>query len=423
MRTYSASDPTPEGTMAMKPFRIFRPGKHTASCGTAIEFTEDDLKRAVAAYNPEIYAAPLVIGHPKQEDRAYGWAESLSYDDGYVVAHPDKVEPAFSEMVEKGAYRNRSAAWYMPDHPNNPSPGNLYPKHIGFLGAVPPALKGLGDVQFAAEDHPELILEFTDAAEEAWSLSSFMSSVASMLRGFRDTLIADKGLEEADKTLPNWQISDIEAQAAKQTQKARAADTATPQPAFSEPTPQSETTTMSLTPEQIAAQTAENAALKAQVASFTERETAIKAAEIQAAIDAADRELQPLVEAGKVLPAHRKTLAAFMASLDDKEQVVEFGEAKDGVVPKVSNRAFMSAFLSGLPRTVTYGESAAVTGANSGGLTPKQLAEKATDLRAKVQKETGRTLSFTEATNRVLSELGVSVAEASKPVTSTEDDE
>ena len=69
----------------MKPFRIFRPGKHRAACGTVVEFTEDDLKRAVAAYSPVLYAAPLVIGHPKTEDRAYGWAESLTYDDGHAA--------------------------------------------------------------------------------------------------------------------------------------------------------------------------------------------------------------------------------------------------------------------------------------------------------------------------------------------------
>ena len=86
----------------MKPFRIFRPGKHRAACGTVVEFTEEDLKRAVAAYSPALYAAPLVIGHPKTEDRAYGWAESLTYEDGHVVVHPDKVNPEFSELVEQG---------------------------------------------------------------------------------------------------------------------------------------------------------------------------------------------------------------------------------------------------------------------------------------------------------------------------------
>ena len=46
---------------------------------------------------------------------------------------------------------------------------------------------------------------------------------------------------------------------------------------------------------------------------------------------------------------------------------------------------------------------------NAGAMTPKQLADKATAKRAEIQKKEGRTISFTEATNLVLEEAGVSV--------------
>lgn len=402
----------------MKPFRIFRPGKHRASCGTVVEFTEDDLKRAVGAYSPTLYAAPLVIGHPKTEDRAYGWAESLSYEDGHVVVHPDKVEPQFSELVEQGAYRNRSASWYMPNHPSNPSPGNLYPKHIGFLGAVPPALKGLGDVQFsaeagpvdfAAESHPDLVVEFGDA-DDAWNVASMLSSAARLFRGLRDAMLADKGAEEADRLLPNYTIEDLERTAMRQEEKARN----TPDggvPAYNEPTTPEKIT---MTPEQIAALQAENDANKARVASFQERETAIAAAERMATVSSINAALDPHVKAGRVLPAHRNALANFMADLPDgnSEDVatIEFGEAVEGQpAPRLSPRAFMDAFLKGLPKAVEYSERGGNTTENGGAMTPKQLADKATTKRAQILKDEGRTISFTEATNLVLEEAGVSV--------------
>jgi hypothetical protein len=408
----------------MKPFRIFRPGKHTASCGTATEFTKDDLAKAVEAYNVQLYAAPLVIGHPKVEDRAYGWAEKLTMDDaGDVWAHPEKVEPKFGDLVEQGAYRNRSASWYMPDHPNNPVPGVLYPKHIGFLGAVPPALKGLGDVEFCdgqpldfKEEHPDKVVEFT-AADDAWSLASLLSSTARLFRGLRDAMLADKGAEEADKLLPSWQIEDLERQALRQEERAR--NTQDPV-LFAEPAnPTPKEPAMTLTPEQIAdleKRAREGDEAKARVASFQEREAAIAAAEHLATVDAIDRSLEPLVKAGKVLPANRKHLAQFMASLADGDdaKTIEFGEAPEGgQVPKVSPRQFMREFLGKLPKAVDYSERGNTSPDNTGALTPAQLAEKATKLRADAALE-GRHMSFTEATNRVLEESGVSVENPSE---------
>lgn len=403
----------------MKPFRIFRPGKHRAACGTVVEFTEDDLKRAVAAYSPALYAAPLVIGHPKTEDRAYGWAESLTYEDGHVVVHPDKVNPEFSELVEQGAYRNRSASWYMPDHPSNPSPGNLYPKHIGFLGAVPPALKGLGDVAFAeggqpvdfsAEEHPDKVVEFANAADDAWNLASMLSSTARMFRGLRDWMLAEKGAETADQLLPSWNIEDLERQALRQEEKARNTD---PGLSYNEPAnPTPKETTM--TPEEIAKLQRERDEAQARVAQFTERETAIAAAERMATVAAIDASLDAHVKAGRLLPAHRKAVANFMADLADGTgtdvATIEFGEAAEGKpAPKLSPRAFMAAFLAGLPKAVDYAERGGNTTANGGAMTPKQLAQKATAKRDEIMKNEGRTISFTEATNLVLEEAGVSV--------------
>lgn len=405
----------------MKPFRIFRPGKHTASCGTQVEFTKEDLAKAVAGYAPSNYASPLVIGHPKVEDRAYGQVEKLTLDDdGTVWAHPAHVEPRFGDLVATKAFPNRSASWYMPDHPNNPTPGALYLKHIGFLGAAAPALKGLGDIEFAdpvlqaisftADTAPDKVVEFAaDAGASAWSVASVLGSLARMMRSLRDQRIEEKGVEEADRLIPDYIIQDAEEAARTQRETADELSRAS-LPMFTDTT--KGTGTMNLTPEQIAKLQADHNAAQARLAEFAGRETALAAAEHMATVDRISRELGPLVTAGQVLPAQRAHLASFMASLPDgvEAQTIEFGEPVDGAVPKVSPRAFMAAFLKTLPKQVNFSELAGdPTGGVGGKLTPHQLAEKATAERAKVKAETGRDISYSEATNRVLAAMNVTV--------------
>jgi hypothetical protein len=130
---------------------ILRPGKFTAVDGTEHSYSEADLTAIAAAYDPSSNPAPLVIGHPKLDHPAYGWVKGLSVEGGELVADadPDKLEPAFAEAVNAGRYRKVSASFYPPGHSQSPHPATSYLKHIGFLGAAAPGVKGLGTVAFA----------------------------------------------------------------------------------------------------------------------------------------------------------------------------------------------------------------------------------------------------------------------------------
>ena len=136
----------------MTRFEIFKPGTHIAMSGAEISFTEADLIASAAAYNPELHEAPLVIGHPADNAPAWGWTKALSFADSRLLADADQIDVAFAEGVNSGKYKKRSASFYPPDHAANPVPGVYYLRHIGFLGAQPPAVKGLKDVNFAEED-------------------------------------------------------------------------------------------------------------------------------------------------------------------------------------------------------------------------------------------------------------------------------
>ena len=132
--------------------QIFKSGTHTTMGGQELAFAEADLAATAAAYNPALHEAPLVVGHPEADLPAYGWVQSLAVVNGALEAVPAQVNPAFAEMVASGAYKKISAKFYSPTQSSNPVPGTYYLRHVGFLGAQPPGVKGLRPPTFAEID-------------------------------------------------------------------------------------------------------------------------------------------------------------------------------------------------------------------------------------------------------------------------------
>jgi len=57
--------------------RIARIGTFTSNEGIAVSFGAAELEAAAAAYDPQADPAPLVVGHPRLDDPAYGWVSGL----------------------------------------------------------------------------------------------------------------------------------------------------------------------------------------------------------------------------------------------------------------------------------------------------------------------------------------------------------
>jgi hypothetical protein len=119
---------------------IFKAGDY----GQRGAWTADDLDRIAAAYNPRLHQAPVVLGHPATDAPAYGWVARLRRAGQSLWAQLEKVDPAFEQLLRAGRFRQRSVALYR----NFPPTGGAYLRHLGFLGAQPPAVKGLAPVRF-----------------------------------------------------------------------------------------------------------------------------------------------------------------------------------------------------------------------------------------------------------------------------------
>ena len=132
---------------------IFRSGKHTDANGVVVIFSDADLKKIVDNYDQSKHKAPVVIGHPKMNNPAYGWVKSISFSDGVITAEFEDVDLDFADLVKKKRYEAASASFYTPNSPNNPIKGEYYLRHVGYLGAVPPAVKGLKVTEFSEDAH------------------------------------------------------------------------------------------------------------------------------------------------------------------------------------------------------------------------------------------------------------------------------
>lgn len=327
-----------------KLLEIFRAGRHTDMAGRSLEFSESHLQASAEAYDPQLHEAPITVGHPEHNKPAYGWIKALEYADGKLQAEPHQVEPQFAEMVNAGRFKKRSASFYPPNHPSNPKPGVYYLKHVGFLGAAAPGVKGLKDAAFAAGDDQCIEVEFS---ESAFADSFLPRSIAGVFRRMREYLIAKEDMETADKIIPDYMTDSDFYEPVKESTS------------YAEPTPKAtpEEKTVELTPEQKAEQ-------ERKEAEFAEREQKLKEDEERIAADKARTRkseitsfVENLVKDGRILPKQELGLIEFMDSVEANiDGVIEFAEKEGGETVKREPKTFLRDFLQELPKVVDYAE-------------------------------------------------------------------
>lgn len=355
---------------------VCRTGTWRDARGQEVEVTDAVLDGLVAAYDGQD-PAPVVVGHPATDAPAYAWVDAVRKTGDRLQAKFRDIMPAFREAVEAGRYTGRSIAFK----------GEGL-RHIGFLGGRAPAVPGLAPTQFAAE--PDRVVQFADA-ELRWGFRS----MARIARGLRERIIASDGVDAADEAIPSWEIESLERAAAEA------------EAAYSETEP--EETIVSETPDK-----PDEAALAAREADLNAREQRLQDREAAAAkatsLSTADAALQAHVEAGRVLPAERASLAALFASLPDDDTVIAFAAPEGEGEVQEKPRAVLERFLGALPQRVRYGElaggAAPPAPEDKGGADNEAIAAEARVLMSEAEAR-GETLTAVVAVDRVRKKRGL----------------
>lgn len=148
---------------------VFKAGLHNDAGGNEKDWTIEDLDTIAAKYNNQLpdekHEAPVVIGHPVNNSPAYAWVEQLKRDGERLLAKFNQLDPEFEQLIKDGKYKKVSIALY-PD---------MMLRHVGYLGAVPPAVKGLKDTNFNSDEaFVELMFEenLTNARTESNTCST-----------------------------------------------------------------------------------------------------------------------------------------------------------------------------------------------------------------------------------------------------------
>lgn len=378
----------------MKFIEIFKPGNHIAADGSSADFSDAAVQDIADSYNPDIHEAPVVVGHPKTNAPAFGWIKSVLFDKDTkkLKAVPGQMNPDFVEAVKSGAYKKISVSLYGPESPNNPMPGHYYLRHVGFLGAQPPAIKGLQAVEFAEN---EQTIDFeTDFSERDLAYND--KALARVLRNLKNFFIDKFSQEEADRAIPEYDIEGI-ASSAEQVLSEQKAETAfaeagaaaseTPAVPAAPETPAdtgAPDVSSTIANEELAAEKSKSAALKAELDKLKAEQQAKE-----------DREfVEEQIKSGHLLPANKQRMLEFMASLSTAGW--EFSENDSP-----NQKEFFKKFVAALPVQIEYAEVSGSAKAPGTDFEDAEVLAAAAEKYRNNEALKGRQLSFAEAVREV----------------------
>lgn len=140
---------------------IFKVGKHTDSQGESHSYTIEDLDQIANQYNEKVSSevnslAPLVLGHPDNNEPAYGWVEKLARRGKFLLAKITNLSSELAQDIKDKKYSKVSIS----------ITSDLNLRHIGLLGAATPAVKGLKAVEFENNLSDEIAFDFNSSQED-----------------------------------------------------------------------------------------------------------------------------------------------------------------------------------------------------------------------------------------------------------------
>ncbi|HBI6952484.1 TPA: hypothetical protein K8N55_005267, partial [Serratia marcescens] len=267
----------------------------------------------------------------------------------------------------------------------NPKPGHFYPRHVGFLGAVPPGVKGLPDAEFT---------EFAEGADDApleFAIPWETELLVDLLRGVRDYIVEKDGAERADLLMPQWRIRSLEELAAN---AADAENNSTISPlAYAEELDVDSNKKNTVTAEALAKRETE---LAEREAKLRKEEAAAKEREAKARREAIVSYADGLVKAGSILPRQKTGVVEVLLSLDSTPLSFADGDTTVNKTPE----ELLRDVLNEKPKVVDFNEKSGEEGDVLDFADASAVAD-AANVYVAEQAKLGRTVSITDAVNHV----------------------
>lgn len=258
--------------------------------------TEADIAAAASGYDPEANPAPLVFGHPRNDSPSLGLISGARAEGKKLFLKLSNIAEDVIKGVKEKRILNRSIAFWHPDHPSNPVPGQYSIRHLGLLGGMTPAIPGMSPLKFSADEDS---LESDDAPEAAVVFEAATKDDGTPVVRIQES-------EEEEPAMPKDNNQEAEF-AARQTELEE-----------------------------------REAAIKAREEEAERRETEFAAAEAQRRTDAASAIVDGAVEAGKLLPAEADDMKLIFGALSTDE--LEFSSGKADAAAR------LGAFIEGLDK-------------------------------------------------------------------------
>ena len=349
---------------------IFATGTWTSAEGHTDEWTLEDLQEIVSSYDAVNSPAPIVIGHPEIDSPAFGWIESLKVEGEKLLAKPKQLADEFKDWVKRGLYKKISISLF-PD---------MTLRHVGFLGGVAPAVKGLKPVSFTKKKagwqfEMDTSLSLGDSTlldQEGvnhnpkkggikMDLRKFFSDLSALVHGAEKELVPDDPSRKFTEGDIQAKVKEAEEKTFAEAQKKIDAEKKEKEEA------------------QKKLKDIETTARKESIASFNEA----------------------LCKDGKLTPALRKIIEPVMIAVSNptqpplnlrggEEGLIEFA---DGV--KKSALDGIKDFLTELPKVVTFSKVIPKEGPGSGGSAGEKLSA-LTKTKMEAKKDLSYSMAFSE---------------------------
>ena len=179
---------------------VFKTGKHKDSNGNIKVWTTEDLDRICYQFQNIHKNVPICVGHPKTNSPAYGWINEVKRIGDNLYCSFKDVQDEFKTAFKKGLFKNRSISFDK----------DLNIRHLAFLGAQAPAIKGLEEFCFTDFKSDEIkTYEFKDFQDNK-EVNVENQNIDELLKAKDDEILAlKKQIEDAQRSQKTKEFQDF----------------------------------------------------------------------------------------------------------------------------------------------------------------------------------------------------------------------